>query len=114
MTEKMHKEEFDALLSRIFIFLVGGISLALATSILYHQSRLYMHDTYSEIGVGIGIILAAIGFPVTLISIFGSKKKTTAWTSNVWNYKLLRELLFLFFILALGFTYILKKLGRKI
>ncbi|WP_139304919.1 hypothetical protein [Microbulbifer marinus] len=103
MATKRQRNEFDELLSRSLLFLIGIALLALAAAIFYREG------IDSAPAVAFGGLFGAIGMPFIFVSILGSRKRAIGWANNTGNH----EFLIFFYLLALCISYTLRKLSRK-
>ena len=103
MSSRRKREEFDELSSRVLLFLIGASLLAISIAVFYREGA------DSQAAVAIGLILAVIWLPLIFVSILGSKKRAQSWANNTGNH----EVLVVFYLAALGVTFVLKKLDRK-
>ncbi|WP_226648446.1 hypothetical protein [Microbulbifer variabilis] len=103
MGSRRKREEFDELLSRVLLFLLGSALIAVVAGVLYREG------SDSEPAVAIGFVLMTIASPLIFVSIFGSKIRAQKWANNTGSH----EILILFFLIAWAISYLLKKALRK-
>ncbi|WP_444957935.1 hypothetical protein [Microbulbifer sp. ZKSA002] len=97
------REEFDELLSRVLLFLLGSALFTVVAGVLYREG------SDSGPAVAFGFVLMTIASPLIFVSIFGGKIRAQKWANNTGNH----EILILFFLMAWAISYLLKKASRK-
>lgn len=103
MSSRRQRKQFDELVSRVFLLLIGSVILGVSGVFFYNSSSL---DSATVIVISIFI---AIGLSLCFVSLVCSKKTVCAWADNTGNH----EILILFILAALGVAYIIRKFNKS-
>ena len=103
MASRRQRDEFDELVSRTLLIIIGLSALVVAAAVFYSI------PTIDDPFAAIGGIFVLIGVPVLLVGMAGSKKTACRWACNTGNH----EVVIVFLLAALGISYVIRKLSKS-
>jgi hypothetical protein len=99
MASKRQRKQFDTLVSRILLILIG------LSSTLVAGTAFYANPTLDGIVAAIGGFLLILGIPTLMVGSFGSDKTACKWAYNTGNH----EVLIVYALAAFGIAYVIRK-----